>query len=245
VLNNYIGTNVEGTAALPNSVIGVLIYLSSRNSVQGNLISGNGFVGLEIAGGTGGTTGGTTASGNLVQSNTIGTNAVGTAAIPNGTAAIPGDGIFINNAPSNTIGGTAAGAGNLISGNTFVGIELFGPLTSKNVIQGNKIGTDATGRLTLPNKVGGIFVITPSANQLVGTGPGQANQGQNIPIPGMPGLADPGSTSSVAARRRSRREKATPMRTRVVVPSHPSGPSAHIPHHWSPSGGKKRSPHRV
>ena len=130
----------------------------------------------------------------------------GTAAIPNGTAAIPmGDGIFINNAPSNTIGGTAAGAGNLISGNTFVGIQLFGPLTSKNVIQGNKIGTDATGRLTLPNKVGGIFVITPSANQLGGTGPGQANQGQNIPVLGMPGLADPESTSSVAARRRSRR----------------------------------------
>ena len=57
VLNNYIGTDVEGTAALPNSVIGVLISLSSRNSVQGNLISGNGFVGLEIAGGTAGAAG--------------------------------------------------------------------------------------------------------------------------------------------------------------------------------------------
>ena len=237
VLGNFIGTNASGTAALDNSVIGVLINQSPGNTVRGNLISGNRFIGLEIAGGT--------ASGNLVQSNKIGTNAVGTAAIPNGTAAIPGDGIFINNAPNNTIGGTAAGAGNLISGNTFVGIELFGRLTSKNVIQGNKIGTDATGRLTLPNKVGGIFVITPSANQIGGTGPGQANQGQNIPIFGMPGLADPGSTSSVAARRRSRRGKATPMRTRAVVPSHPSGPSAHIPHHWSPSGGKKRSPHRV
>ena len=247
VLNNYIGTNVEGTAALPNSVIGVLISQSSGNTVQGNLISGNGFVGLEIAGGTGGTTGGTTASGNLVQSNKIGTNAVGTAAIPNGTAAIPGDGIFINNASNNTIGGTAAGAGNLISGNTFVGIELFGRLTSKNVIQGNKIGTDATGRLTLPNKVGGIFVITPSANQLGGTGPGQANQGQNIPVFGMPGLADPESTSSVAARRRSRPGKAAPTRTRAVVPSshHPSGPAAHILRHWSPSGAKKRSPHRA
>ena len=245
VLNNYIGTNAEGTAALRNSAIGVLIYQSSLNTVggtaagDGNLISGNGFVGLEIAGGTD--------RGNLVQGNFIGTNAGGTAAIPNGTAAIPngGDGIFINNAPNNTIGGTAAGAGNLISGNTFVGIELFGRFTSKNVIQGNKIGTDATGRLRLPNKVGGIFVITPFANQLGGTGPGQANQGQNIPIFGMPGLADPGSTSSVAARRRSRRGKATPVRTRAVVPSHPSGPSAHIPHHWSPSGGKKRAPHRV
>ena len=51
VQNNYIGTNVAGTAALPNSVIGVLISQSSGNTVQGNLISGNRFVGLEIAGG--------------------------------------------------------------------------------------------------------------------------------------------------------------------------------------------------
>src|SRR5208337_3198760 len=96
VLNNYIGTNVEGTAPLRNSVIGVLISLSFRNSVQGNLISGNGFVGLEIAGGTGGT-----ASLNLVQDNKIGTNFDGTTAIPNGL-----DGIFISDAPNNTIGGT-------------------------------------------------------------------------------------------------------------------------------------------
>ena len=37
VLNNYIGTNVEGTAALRNSVIGVLISLSSRNTVGGTV----------------------------------------------------------------------------------------------------------------------------------------------------------------------------------------------------------------
>ena len=77
VLNNYIGTNVDGNAALPNSAVGVLISQSSGNTVQGNVISGNGVVGLEIAGGT--------ASGNVVQSNKIGTNAGGTAAIPNGS----------------------------------------------------------------------------------------------------------------------------------------------------------------
>ena len=224
VLGNFIGTNAAGTAALNKSVIGVLINESPGNTVQDNVISGNRFVGLEIAGGT--------AGGNLVQSNKIGTNAGGTAAIPNGA-----DGIFISNAPNNTIGGTAAGAGNLISGNGFFGIQLFGPLTRGNVIQGNIISG---------NRVGRILVHTNSfANQIGGAGPGQANQGQNIPIPGMPGLADPGSTSSVAAGRRSRRGKAAPTRTRVVFPSHPSGPSAHMPHHWSPSGGTKRSPHRV
>ena len=166
VLNNYIGTNVVGTAALPNSVIGVLISQSFGNTVQGNLISGNGFVGLEIAGGT--------ASGNQVQGNKIGTNFDGTAAIPNGL-----DGITINNAPNNTIGGTTAGAGNLISGNGSVGIQLFGSLTQGNVIEGNALGLDSAGRPTLPNRAGGIFVNTgPLNNQVGGTAPDQANRGQ-------------------------------------------------------------------
>ena len=169
VLNNSIGTNVEGTAALPNSVIGVLISQSSGNTVQGNLISGNGFIGLEIAGGT--------ASGNQVQGNKIGTNFDGTAAIPNGL-----DGILINNAPNNTIGGTTAGAGNLISGNRSVGIQLFGPLTVGNVIEGNALGLDSAGRPTLLNRAGGIFVNTgPLSNQIGGTAPGQANDGQVRP----------------------------------------------------------------
>ena len=167
VLNNYIGTNVEGTAALPNSVIGVLISQSSRNTVQGNLISGNGFVGLEIAGGT--------ASGNQVQGNKIGTNFDGTAAIPNGL-----DGITINDAPNNLIGGTTAGAGNLISGNGSVGIQLFGSLTQGNVIEGNALGLDSAGQPTLPNRAGGIFVNTgPLNNQVGGTAPDQANRGQS------------------------------------------------------------------
>ena len=169
VQRNYIGTNAAGTDALTNSVIGVLISQSSGNTVQGNLISGNRFVGLEIAGGAGGT-----ASGNLVQGNLIGTNAGGTRAVPNGL-----DGIFIYDAPNNAIGGTAAGAGNLISGNGSVGIQLFGPLTQGNVIEGNALGLDSAGRPTLPNRAGGIFVNTgPLNNQVGGTARDQANRGQ-------------------------------------------------------------------
>ena len=222
VLGNFIGTNAAGTAALNKSVIGVLINESHGNTVQDNVISGNRLIGLEIAGGT--------ASGNLVQSNKIGTNAGGTTAIPNG-----GDGIFINNAPNNTIGGTAAGAGNRISGNGFFGIQLFGPLTSGNVIQGNIISG---------NRVGRILVNTnPFANQLDGAGPGQANQGQARPIFRRPDAQDRGSHDRVAIddvrlvpfsagrtrlrAARSRRGKAAPMRTRAVAPSHPSGPAAH------------------
>ena len=169
VLGNQIGTNAAGTARLPGSVVGVLISQAPGNTVRQNVISGNGVVGLEIAGGT--------ASGNQVQGNRIGTNAAGTAAIPNGL-----DGIFINDAPNNVIGGTAAGAGNLISGNLSVGIQLFGAQAVGNVIQGNALGLDAAGRPTLLNRAGGIFVNTGPANNVIGgTAPGQANVGQVRP----------------------------------------------------------------
>jgi parallel beta-helix repeat protein len=196
VQGNYIGTNAAGSDPLTNSVIGVLISQSSRNTVQGNLISGNRLVGLEIAGGTASGIAGGTASGNLVQGNLIGTNAGGTTAIPNGL-----DGVFINDAPNNTIGGTAAGAGNLISGNGSVGIQLFGPLTVDNVIQGNALGLNSAGRPTLRNPAGGIFVNTgPLNNTIGGTAPGQANRGQIIPLytVSRPQQSTPGSTAQAA-----------------------------------------------
>jgi len=191
VQGNYIGTNAAGNDALTNSVIGVLISQSSGNTVQGNLISGNRLVGLEIAGGAGGT-----ASGNLLQGNLIGTDAGGTRAVPNGL-----DGIFISDAPNNSIGGTTAGAGNLISGNGSVGIQLFGPLTRGNVVQGNALGLNSAGRPTLPNRMGGIFVNTgPLNNKIGGTAPGQANRGQSRPLYTVSGSqqSDPGSTAQTA-----------------------------------------------
>jgi parallel beta-helix repeat protein len=173
IVGNRIGTDANGAFALGNSAIGVLLYQSPGNTVQGNLISGNRFIGVEIAAAT--------ASGNQVIGNMIGTNAAGTAAVPNGF-----DGVFINNAANNTIGGTATGAGNLISGNTSSGIQLFGPQSTGNVIQGNALGLDIAGRPTLPNQRGGIFVnTTPGLNQIGGTAPGQANYGQSRIVYGI------------------------------------------------------------
>ena len=53
-----------------------------------------------------------TLNGHRVQGNYIGTNSSGLAAVPNSSV-----GVAITNASNNTIGGTAPGAGNLISGN--------------------------------------------------------------------------------------------------------------------------------
>jgi parallel beta-helix repeat protein len=196
VIGNLIGTDKNGAIGLNDTVIGVLIFQAPRNVVQSNLISGNRFVGIEIAGGT--------ASGNRVLGNLIGTDASGTRAIPNGL-----DGVFINDAPNNTIGGTAAGAGNLISGNGSVGIQLFGPLTRGNVIEGNALGLDSAGRPTLLNPAGGIFVNTgPLNNQIGGTAPGQANRGQVRPKFSVSGFhqsrAATRKTTSTAAGRQAR-----------------------------------------
>src|SRR5262249_2858634 len=69
-----------------------------------------------------------------------------------------------------TVGGTAAGARNVISGNSNVGVLLNG---SGNLVQGNFIGTDATGTTALPN-VDGVF-ITSGGNTAGGAAPAAGN----------------------------------------------------------------------
>src|SRR5262249_8594140 len=71
----------------------------------------------------------------------------GTRALGNGA-----EGIVSTGAGGNTIGGAAAGAGNLVSGNGDVGIAA-GPADS---VLGNFVGTDAAGAARLPNRKGGI-----------------------------------------------------------------------------------------
>ena len=71
-----------------------------------------------------------------VVGNLIGTNPPGTIAIPNG-----GDGVEINDAFNNTIGGTADDPSNVISGNTGDGVEITGSGATGNVVAGDFIGT--------------------------------------------------------------------------------------------------------
>ena len=65
------------------------------------------------------------------------------------------------------IGGTAAGAGNLISGNATSGIEIN---DSKNtLIQGNLIGLDQTGTLALGNSGAGVLIDNGSVSNTIGS----------------------------------------------------------------------------
>jgi parallel beta-helix repeat protein len=78
-----------------------------------------------------------------------------------------GDGILVTSA-GNTIGGTAAGAGNVISGNTGNGVYVRGSAASGNVFWGNLIGTTPSGLAALPNGRG-VFLDRAPNNTIGGT----------------------------------------------------------------------------
>ena len=168
VQGNFIGTDQGGSIALGNAFDGISLSGAPRNTVggttagAGNLISGNTMVGIRIVG--------PEAVGNLVQGNFVGTNAAGSAALGNGS-----DGVFLNGSPSNSIGGTATPARNVISGNGGNGIQAFGTGASGNLVQGNFIGTDATGALALGNQFDGVFLNGAPNNTIGGSDTGAGN----------------------------------------------------------------------
>ena len=153
---DFLGTDASGTQVFPpnsssgGTLDGVFVKSSTNNTIGGtaaadrNLISGNGANGIEIPL--------YLDTGNLIAGNLIGTDITGTKALGNGESGVD---MYGGNGSDSTVGGTAAGAGNVISGNP-VGIELAGPY----VIQGNFIGTDPSGTLSVGNTNVGVLVST-------------------------------------------------------------------------------------
>ena len=171
VQGNYIGTNAAGTATLPGGVnhFGVLIEGGTSNTVGGTTAAARNVIsGFEV----GVAFGFASSTGNVLQGNYIGTDFSGTVALGNLT------GVALANAPSNTVGGTVAGARNVISGNTFWGVKLDGALSTGNVVQGNYIGTDVTGTAALGNHNDGVVIGSAAAasdNTIGGSAAGAGN----------------------------------------------------------------------
>ena len=106
-----------------------------------------------------------------VQGNLIGTDITGNLALGNG-----GFGISVSMASSNTIGGSAAGARNVISGNFSGGVDVVFQFSLNNVVKGNYIGTNALGTAALGNTGGGVILEGAVVTRLVGgTGAGEGN----------------------------------------------------------------------
>ena len=168
VSGNYIGTDATGLVPLANPRIGVLVSEgASGNTIGGtaagerNVISASGAAGIELNASTN----------TVVRGNYIGTDASGNAALGNATF-----GIWIVGAATNTVGGTAAGARNIVSGNLGDdGIEINGAAAIGNVVQGNYVGLGADGATAVGNAHSGIAIVGGSGNAIGGTAAGAGN----------------------------------------------------------------------
>ena len=107
-------------------------------------------------------------TGNLVEGDYIGTGAAGSSSVPNF------DGVYIGaGASDNTIGGATAGTRDVISGNDWEGVHLEDTGTASNVVEGDYIGTNASGSAAVGNAESGVGIYsgkatTPSAARSAG-----------------------------------------------------------------------------
>ena len=180
VAGNFIGTDPTGTIGLGIARDGVLILDNASSnwvgvspnggtsaSDEGNVISGTGSEGVQILKG----------NDNVVAGNKIGTDASGAFALANS-----GDGVEIDLASGNTIGGNSAVAGNLITENGGTGVTV----TDRPSYTGLKSPGQFSSGVPVPPYVSVGNQIT--ANRIFG------NTGQAIDL-GNNGMPDPGTAS--------------------------------------------------
>jgi hypothetical protein len=187
-INSASGNFIGGPSASPGQAPGNIIdgetlftqapgsSLDSGSTVPTNAAYGT--AGVAIAGYTNG------ANNNSVQGNIIGLIDGGTAlpeCLPSDTDywQEPLTGVLVNGrASGNTIGGTSAGAGNVITGAGNTQVDIDGTKVSGTSVLGNLIGTDITGQTALPNVCG-----TPTGVSIRGattTTVGLAGGGRNV-----------------------------------------------------------------
>src|SRR5439155_17366925 len=158
IIGNFIGVDPTGATQMPNGIFpnfgdGIRIVNASNNQIGStnladrNITSGNGVDGIHVEG-----TLTAPATGNIIQGNFVGVAADGKSSVGNRTEPAPAPGaaegnnlfgIEISGGNNNTVGGTVAGARNVVGFNAD-GIELDNGSQS-NRIQGNFVGVGADG----------------------------------------------------------------------------------------------------
>ncbi len=177
---------IQPTAALPTIVEPVTIDGTTQPGFSGTPIieldgsmAGAGSNGLRISGGGSLVTGLVinrflaafpagggngilleTAGGNEIRGCYIGTNMAGSADLGNG-----GDGVQISSSGANLVGRIDAGQRiNVISGNDSFGVRVLGSGSDSNTIAGNRIGTNASGTVAVPNGGSGVSINSGNGN---------------------------------------------------------------------------------
>ncbi len=185
IQGNIIGLNASGLGVLRNTDHGILVdgavdtAIGGAGGGIGNVISGNGQRGISVAG-----------AGTLIQGNVIGLDINAAADLGNAQ-----DGIHVAGVPGTVIGGRAAGASNIISGNNGDGVEVNGAGAMGTVIEGNFIGVRGAGDAAVANSIHGVVI-----NGAVDTRVGGALEGARNVISGnsQHGIALAGATAAGA-----------------------------------------------
>jgi hypothetical protein len=169
IQGNLIGTDVNGTSALPNGGAGIGINAPGSGLViggtgvgEGNLVSGNTGIGMTMI-----------VDGATIQGNVIGLDNSHTAALPNGFHGIE---IQSTGASPNLIGTSSPGGpgANVIAFNGGQGIAVVSG--TGNTIRGNAIHDNAALGITLS-----LGSTNPTPNDL-GDGDSGPNNLQNFPV---------------------------------------------------------------
>jgi VCBS repeat-containing protein len=161
--NGNSGINIEGSH----------VTVGGTSIAHQNLISGNLFSGIQIDG--------SSASDNMIIGNLIGTNLATTSVVANTFEGIR----LLNGTHDNAIGGTTAGTGNVISGNTLGGIGIYND-SWNNKIVGNYIGTDESQTASLGSAGYGIMLFDTAFGNTIGEV--TANAGNVITNSGTHGI---------------------------------------------------------
>ncbi len=144
-----------GSASNPASIVSTSSnIIGGAVAGSGNLISSNQSAGIHVEG--------PGAARNLIEANYIGTGPGGGYIFGTGDPGNRGDGVFLDNAPFNQVGGPVGSDGNVISRNSGDGVDISGSSATENSVANNIIGLISSGAAVLGNGENGVAVYTPN-----------------------------------------------------------------------------------
>jgi len=165
VMANYIGTNADGTAAVPNEGAGIAMSNKAKRNFIGGWEEGDYIFGI------GNLISGNLGSGILLEKYAIlvsvFNNKIGTKADPKNPLGNQRHGIEIRNGGGGAVIGELLGGINIISGNQKSGISMSGSNTFDNKIFNNRIGIDIENNI-VPNQEHGVVFADKTHDNIIG-----------------------------------------------------------------------------